>query len=114
MIFKCCEIVIFEVLEGNINIGLFGLHIHFVCVLNSILELSLCQLVYHIKIFLSYIYYLEYGSFEGQDRHYLVTRITARPIGRAAILVIMYMYVESFETDVIVFIDNVITCLTSH
>ena len=42
----------------------------------------------------------------------IITSITARPIGRAAILVIMY--VESFETDVIVFIDNVITCLTSH
>ena len=42
----------------------------------------------------------------------IITNITVSLIGRAVLLVIMY--VEIFKTDVIIFIGNVIMCLTSH
>jgi len=42
----------------------------------------------------------------------IITCITESLIGQAAIL--MVMYVETFKTDVIVFIDNVIMCLMTH
>jgi hypothetical protein len=42
----------------------------------------------------------------------IITNITVSLIGRAVLLVIMY--VEIFKTDVIIFIGNVIVCLTSH
>jgi hypothetical protein len=42
----------------------------------------------------------------------IITNITVSLIGRAVLLVIMY--VEIFKTDVIIFIGNVILCLTSH
>ena len=41
-----------------------------------------------------------------------ITRITLCLIGRTVILVIIY--VETFKTADIAFIDNVIMCLTSH
>ena len=43
---------------------------------------------------------------------YIVTSISASLIGRAVILVIMY--VETFKTDVIIVIGDIIMCLTSH
>ena len=42
----------------------------------------------------------------------IITNITVSLIGRAVLLVIMYA--EIFKTDVIIFIGNVIMCLTSH
>jgi hypothetical protein len=42
----------------------------------------------------------------------IITTKAASLIGQAEILVIMY--VEIFKTDVIVFICNIIMCLTSH
>ena len=41
----------------------------------------------------------------------IITSITVSPVGLAAILVLMY--VETFKTDVIVFISNTIMCLMS-
>ena len=55
--------------------------------------------------------YMEYGSCEGLDRHYRCCIVVCL-IGRAAILVIMY--VEISKTDDIVLIDNVMVCLMSH
>jgi len=43
---------------------------------------------------------------------HIITSITASPIGRNVILVIVY--VETLITNVIVFIGNIIMCLTSH
>ena len=42
----------------------------------------------------------------------IIACIAASPLERAAILVIMF--VETFKMEVIVFIGNVIMCLTSH
>ena len=42
----------------------------------------------------------------------IITNIAANPVGRAEILVIMY--VKTLKSDVIVFIDNVIMCMMSH
>jgi hypothetical protein len=55
--------------------------------------------------------YMEYGSGEGLDRHYSCCIVVCL-IGRAAILVIMY--VEISKTYVIVLIGNVMVCLMSH
>jgi preprotein translocase subunit SecD len=44
----------------------------------------------------------------------ITASITASQIGQAVILVIMYMYVRTFKPVIIVFICNVIMCLTSH
>jgi hypothetical protein len=54
---------------------------------------------------------MEYGSCEGLDRHYSCCIVVCL-IGRAAILVIMY--VEISKTYVIVLIGNVMVCLMSH
>ena len=40
------------------------------------------------------------------------TDIITSPMGRAAILVIMY--VKTFKTNIIVFIGSIIMCLASH
>jgi len=42
----------------------------------------------------------------------LITNIVSIPVDRAAILVIMY--VETFNSDVMFFIGHVIMCFTSH
>jgi len=43
---------------------------------------------------------------------YNIARIVASRIGRAVILVIIY--VKTFTSDVIVFIGNVMLCMTSY
>ena len=42
----------------------------------------------------------------------IITSIAVSPVGQAVILEIMY--VETFKTDIIVFISKVIMCKTSH
>ena len=44
----------------------------------------------------------------------IITSHAVSLIGRAVKLVIMYMYVETFKTNVIVFICNIKMCLMSH
>ena len=43
---------------------------------------------------------------------HIISNITASSIGRAVILV--KMFVETFKTDLIVLICNIIMCLISH
>jgi len=42
----------------------------------------------------------------------MITSIAVSPVGQAVILEIMY--VETFKTDIIIFISNIIISLTSH
>jgi hypothetical protein len=100
--FCTCSLLIFHSQLAKEISGLFGLYYHFLSITNTVALKSLyCSPLY--------IHVYNNGSYEVRIySEYLAASL----IGRAVILVIIF--VMTFNTDVIVFIGNVMMCSTSH
>ena len=99
----CSLLIVYSQLAKEIS-GLFGIYYHFLSFTNTVTLKSLyCSPLY--------IYVCVYIYIITAVRHYR-EYLAASLIGRAVILVIIF--VKTFNTDVIVFIGNVMMCSTSH